>query len=334
MTNFNISKYYFSHARTALKFGLQAFNFTENDVVLLPEFICSVLIDPIVQIGVKIKFYPINEFFEPQWCELEAIVKRTDNVKGLLMVHYFGSVQNIIKFNNFCSSYNLILIEDNAHGYGNKYEDKLLGTFGDIGICSPRKILNLNFGGILYLKNNKIKDLNSYNSLEVIQFSFINYLLKNHLYSLAPKLKNLFKKHLFVKPEYNNPYAFQENSMDDYRIDYKTIRLINRFDHNKNFYDKINKYESWKRLLLKYNYNEILEFNSLQLTPFCFSFYANDKVDAQRFFNWGWNNGYYIYSWPSLPGKVINENATVLKIWERLVCISLDSLAPQELLNL
>jgi hypothetical protein len=147
-------------------------------------------------------------------------------------------------------------------------------------------------------------------------------------------LKNSLKKHLFVKPEYNNPFSFQENRIDDFGIDYQYISIIEGFDFKKNFNDKIYKYQSWKNLLLRYNYHEILDYNSNESTPFCFSFYARDKSDAQRFFNWGWENGYYIYSWPSLPIDVINGNLSALKIWEKLVCISLDSLAPQELLNL
>ena len=40
--------------------------------------------------------------------------------RALIMVHYFGVPQNIVKFINFCLKHNLYLIEDNAHGYGNK----------------------------------------------------------------------------------------------------------------------------------------------------------------------------------------------------------------------
>ena len=334
MTNINTSKYYFSHARTALKFGLQAFDFTDNDVILLPEFICSVLIDPIAQMGIKIKYYPINEYFQPQWDFLEDIVKNNKDIKGLLMVHYFGSIQNIMKFDDFCSTHNLILIEDNAHGFGNKIKNIYLGTFGDIGICSPRKTMNLDFGGILYLKNKKIKDFHSYNSLIAVKFNVFRYFFRKCLYSLIPRLKNLFKKLLYNMPEYSNPCAFQENSISDFRIDGQIINVIKTFDFDKNFHGKIHKYESWKRLLGKYNYCEIFDYNSLQLIPYCFSFYANDKDDAQKFFNWGWRNGYYIYSWPSLPDEIIHENGSTLKIWERLVCISLDSFAPRDLLKL
>jgi hypothetical protein len=334
MTDYNITKFYFSHARTALKFGLQAFNFSDNDVVLFPEYICSVLVEPVVQAGIVIKFYPVNKHLEPLWNVLEDLVGNTQNVRAVLMVHYFGSTQNISKFIQFCSLHNLILIEDNAHGYGNMYNNQLLGTFGDIGICSPRKTLNLSFGGILYLKNKKIENVSFYNTLKFRRFEIRKDLLRRYLFIRFPKLKNCLKKHFLVKPEYDNPFAFQESRIDDYRIDDKYIGIIERFDFKRNFNNRINKYLSWKSLLLRYDYHEIFDYYSNELTPFCFSFYARDKTDALRFFNWGWKNGYYIYSWPSLPVEVINGNSSALKIWEELVCISLDSFAPEDLLNL
>ena len=69
------------------------------------------------------------------------------------MVHYFGQPQNIEKFTDFCRQYSLLLLEDNAHGHGGKYQDNYLGTFGKIGFSSPRKNLNLNYGGILFTDN-------------------------------------------------------------------------------------------------------------------------------------------------------------------------------------
>ena len=52
---------------------------------------------------------------------------------AILMVHYFGRPQNIEKFTYFCQHHSILLLEDNAHGYGGKYKNNYLGTFGDIG---------------------------------------------------------------------------------------------------------------------------------------------------------------------------------------------------------
>ena len=49
------------------------------------------------------------------------------------------------------------MIEDNAHGFSGEFENKLLGTNGDIGFTSPRKNLNILSGGLLYIKNKELK---------------------------------------------------------------------------------------------------------------------------------------------------------------------------------
>ena len=58
-----------------------------------------------------------------------------------MMVHYFGQPQQIELFKSFCIDHNLFLIEDNAHGFGGKYNGKDLGTFGDIGISFQENFL-------------------------------------------------------------------------------------------------------------------------------------------------------------------------------------------------
>ena len=42
--------------------------------------------------------------------------------------------------------------------FGGKYDGKLLGSFGDIGISSPRKQLN-QIGGLLYINGNLVEPL-------------------------------------------------------------------------------------------------------------------------------------------------------------------------------
>jgi hypothetical protein len=328
---FQIQKnnYFFSHARTALKFGLKSLNFAPNDILLLPEFICSVLIDPINSLGIKIIYYPIEKNLEPNWVILEQITN-THCAKGILMVHYFGIPQNIKKFQDLCLRKKLFLIEDNAHGFGNKLNSKLLGTYGDIGISSPRKILNSKFGGILHLNNKKFIITESFQNIGIINNNFILFKLKYILKTNFPNHINILKKIIYKIPPYDNPLSFQEDQVSDYRLNDSFARKIMQFEFTLKSQKNINNYNSWKNLLLKYNYFELFKNIPVGLSPYCFAFYANNKEDACRFFKWGWDNGYYIYSWPSLPVEVIDNKISALQIWERLVCISLDSPAPKE----
>ena len=81
-----------------------------------------------------------------------------NNVKAIILVHYFGQPQELQLFHELCQENNIILIEDNAHGHGGHINGKPLGTFGDLGFSSPRKLSNLLYGGILYYDDRYIKN--------------------------------------------------------------------------------------------------------------------------------------------------------------------------------
>ena len=146
--------FYFTKARTALRYGLKSLGLGNSDAILIPDFICESVVEPIVQNSMSFIVYKTERDLSPNWSSLEASINI--QTKALLMVHYFGQPQNINKFQEFSKKHNLYLIEDNAHGHAGKINNKVLGTFGDIGISSPRKFQGA--GGVLYLNNNYNKN--------------------------------------------------------------------------------------------------------------------------------------------------------------------------------
>ena len=96
------------------------------------------------------------------------------------------------------------MIEDNAHGFSGEFENKLLGTNGDIGFTSPRKNLNILSGGLLYIKNKELKrKLNLiekkitfkwklYDYIPLSIFNLCNILIYYIKYLLNKKNENLF----------------------------------------------------------------------------------------------------------------------------------------------
>ena len=59
-------------------------------------------------------------------------------------------------------------------------------------------------------------------------------------------------------------------------------------------------------------------------SPQCLPVFTINNEHSIKLFNWGWENGYYIYSWPALPDKIINQKGEALFLWKRLVCVSLE----------
>ena len=311
--------YKYSHARTALKYGLMSLNINLNDRILIPDYICDVVLHPIKKLGLKYTFYKTLNDFSPDWKYLNEIVN--SNCKFILMVHYFGYPQNIEKFLEFCKSKNLYLIEDNAHGYGGKINGKLLGTFGDIGITSPRKNLDCYSGGLLYINN---KDINFQKViLKSYKVSFKEKIILNINKNL-PKLKNNFLKLLKSRLPYENPYFFKESEIDDFCIDNKSSNIIANYDINKLRDLRINNYYKIKNFLEKNNLEAIYKKINQDCIPWCFPVYAKDNTDAIKWFDWGWKKNITVFSWPTLPSEMLN-NKLVYNKWEKLICFSLNN---------
>ncbi|MFH1563687.1 MAG: DegT/DnrJ/EryC1/StrS family aminotransferase [Nitrospirota bacterium] len=73
------------------------------------------------------------------------------NTCAILAVCIFGNPPDMDMLNNLAKDYRLKLIFDSAHGFGTKYNDKLIGGFGDAEVFSltPTKSLTTGEGGLI-----------------------------------------------------------------------------------------------------------------------------------------------------------------------------------------
>ena len=81
----------FSHARVALKWGLRELGLKSGDVVLVPEYNCDVVLQPLSQLDLRYRFYGVDEQFRPNLRSLQEL--STVRARALLMVHYSGQAQ-------------------------------------------------------------------------------------------------------------------------------------------------------------------------------------------------------------------------------------------------
>ena len=96
--------FYFLKGRTALKYGLKYLGLKKNDKLLVPAFICDVVIEELNQLDIKPVYYLINKNFDANWSDIKK--KYSKNVKGILMVNFFGKPQKINKFKKFSKKKN------------------------------------------------------------------------------------------------------------------------------------------------------------------------------------------------------------------------------------
>ena len=117
-------------------------------------------VNPIIQnnlvpvfIDVKLGTYAIDE------TKIEnAITKKT---KAIMLAHTLGNTFNVNYVKELCKKYNLWLIEDCCDALGTTYENKHVGSFGDIGTLSffPAHHITMGEGGAVFTDNPLLKKI-------------------------------------------------------------------------------------------------------------------------------------------------------------------------------
>jgi len=114
-------------------------------VVWLPDYFCNEALDPIRQLPVLLRFYPIREDLTPNWPTVEQWAESELGSQVFILVHYFGFPNATKEARDFCNRHGMMLLEDAAHVL-------LPGSsvgLGDLMVFSPRKLLAVPSGGIL-----------------------------------------------------------------------------------------------------------------------------------------------------------------------------------------
>lgn len=114
-------------------------------------------VNPILQFGaipvfvdVEIGTYNIDTKL------LEAAIG--PKTKAIMLAHTLGNPYNLDVVTALCKKYNLWLIEDCCDALGSTYQNKMVGTFGDIGTLSfyPAHHITMGEGGAVFTNNKEL----------------------------------------------------------------------------------------------------------------------------------------------------------------------------------
>jgi len=115
-------------------------------------------VNPIIQnkcvpvfVDVKIPTYNIDED------KIESAI--TEKTKAIMIAHTLGNPFNLKKIKEICEKYNLWLVEDSCDALGSKYDNKNVGTFGDLATLSfyPAHHITMGEGGAVFTDSIKLK---------------------------------------------------------------------------------------------------------------------------------------------------------------------------------
>lgn len=135
-----------TNGHMALELAIQAMNLS-GEVITTPFTFASTT-HAIVRNGLTPVFCDINsDDFTIDVRKIEALI--TDRTSAIVPVHVYGNVCNIKEIERIAHKYELKVIYDAAHAFGETYEDKGIGSFGDVSCFSfhATKVFNTIEGG-------------------------------------------------------------------------------------------------------------------------------------------------------------------------------------------
>jgi perosamine synthetase len=146
-----------SNGTAALIIALKACGIKKNDEVIVPDISFASTINAVINIGAK---PVICEVDKETWClDVKKIENRiSKKTKAIIPVHIYGNACNMRDIIRIKKKYKLFIIEDAAEAIGTTYDDKYVGTFGDVGCFSffANKVITTGEGGCCITSNKKI----------------------------------------------------------------------------------------------------------------------------------------------------------------------------------
>jgi dTDP-4-amino-4,6-dideoxygalactose transaminase len=164
-----------SSGTTALHLALLSLGVGPGDEVLLPSYVCSAVLNAVYHANAK----PVLVDVDPATGNMASgdLNKRlTVKSRVIIAVHLFGLPAEMDEI----LAPGLPVIEDCAQSLGAKLGDKMLGTFGELAVCSfyATKLMTTGEGGMLLSRDpallNKARDLRDYDKRDRFDIRF-NY---------------------------------------------------------------------------------------------------------------------------------------------------------------
>ena len=136
----------------ALEMSLQALNL-QGEVITTPYTFASTT-HAIVRNNLEPVFCDIDpQDFTIDVNKIESLI--TDRTCAILPVHVYGNVCNVEEIQKIADKYGLNVIYDAAHAFGETYEGKGIGNFGDVSCFSfhATKVFNTIEGGAVSFRD-------------------------------------------------------------------------------------------------------------------------------------------------------------------------------------
>lgn len=305
----------YGYARYALFSLLRALGVRGGDEVLLPSYICDVVLLPLKRIGCRPVFYGIDSRFQVDF----STVSISSRTKVFLTVNYFGFSTDFSAIESFARENSLLWINDNAHGFASLHETTPLEQFGDASITSFRKVLPTLNGAYACLNGQKKGEI--HDKLQMALDSLpkeqpYRYWMKSMLGVLGIER---------ALPDFSKIEGFCENSLQEYCLDARSAHLLQNADleairkRRRAVYNAIDTVLGEQRYgYLEWHQDLLRPGNS----PLAFPVYVDNQVCRERMLANARKEGIDVHTWPSLPRMILEQNPFgTVDLWKKIVML-------------
>lgn len=298
---------YFSLGRHALLEGLKLKGIVKGCSILVPNFICKDLLQPINELGLEIKWLNIgNDCVPADPCEFWPIAD------AVLMVNYFGFPQDLEQYKKYSNTTGALLIEDCAHGFLSRDQHgRALGTRGDIAIASLRKVMPLCDGAILIAeqKVSQVENLSGqpFNPRIKLRVKMKNY--NKFLFQLGINSFRLLKK-------LSSNDAIAEDKIPHHKEPYREIYSdLERFNLSENLLSRRITYSNFINLSKALHIEPIYKELPHLVSPYGFAFRSSSFISLIIIWLYAMSKGYDFFTWPDLPTEVKENNKEIEPVY-------------------
>ncbi|MBT7853131.1 MAG: DegT/DnrJ/EryC1/StrS family aminotransferase [Opitutae bacterium] len=144
---------------SAMHLSLAALGFGPGDEAIVPAFTWISTANVVEHLGGKVVFCDIDlNTFNMDVDQIET--KITSRTKVIMPVHLFGLATDMVSVLAVARKYDLSVVEDAACGFGAKFKERHVGTFGDAGCFSfhPRKAITTGEGGMVTTNDDSLAE--------------------------------------------------------------------------------------------------------------------------------------------------------------------------------
>lgn len=135
-------------ARAAIVIALKALALPPGALVGVPLYCCPVVFDAISAAGLRPRFIDVD--FSTYCLSVSDLAAKGSETNAVVAVHMFGNVCNMPALR--AAAPGVPFIEDCAQALGSRFDGRLVGSFGELGVFSFRsgKYVSAGEGGAIY----------------------------------------------------------------------------------------------------------------------------------------------------------------------------------------